>query len=252
MLCNDCALVFFQSPLKLGIVILSVIVALVSLYFIFRKDLSAGRKVVFIYLHVFALVFPFVFYAFFSGCSSFFSGCSKLLPTIYMLLLTGLVSAVVGSLAAPLVFIHTRSKSAREISRGRAADFVRSESKMLGIKTPKIYLFDSAKPIAFSFSNIRPVIFISAGMLDLLERKESEAVLLHELMHIKSGTSLLRFSAFFLRLFSPLSMFASFRHELNAEELKADRFAVLRQGTKRHLGSAKDKVESYFEFSDRL
>ncbi len=252
MLCNDCALVFFQSPLKLGIVVLSVVVALVSLYFILRKDLSAGKKVFLVYVHVFALVFPFVFYAFFSGCQSFFSGCSKLLPTIYMLLLTAFASAIIGSLAAPFIFIRTRSKSAAEISRGHLADFVRSESQLLGMKPPEIRLIDSAKPVAFSFSNIRPVIFISAGMLDLLERKEAEAVLLHELMHIRSGTSLLRFSAFFLKLFSPLSMFASFRHELNGEELKADRFATLRQGTVRHLSSAKSKVNSYFEFSERL
>ncbi len=252
MLCNDCALVFFQSPLKLGIVVLSVVVALVSLYFILRRDLSAGKKVLLVYVHVFALVFPFVFYGFFSGCQSFFSGCSRLLPTIYMLLLTGFVSAIIGSLAAPLIFRHAKSKSAMKISKGHAAEFVREESKLLGIKAPGIYLVDSAKPIAFSFSNISPVIFISAGMLDLLERKEAEAVLLHELMHVKSGTSLLKFSAFFLKLFSPLSMFASFRHELNGEELKADRFAVLRQGTFRHLSSAKGKVNSYFEFSNGL
>ncbi len=246
MICNECAVAFFHDPLKLVIVAASIAVAIITLLLIVKKDLSPGRKVLLIYLHVFSFVFPFVFYSFFSGCSTFFSHCNRLIPVLSMLGLTGLLSAIIGSVAAPIIFLMRNSKSSNRIEDVHIVEFVKRESLMLKIKEPSVYFIDSVKPVAFAFSNIRPVIFVSVGMLDLLERKEIEAVLLHELLHIRNGTSIFRFSAFFLKTFSPLSMFTSFNNELNREERLADNFAVRRQGTNAHLSSAKHKINLFF------
>ncbi len=248
MICNDCVLGFFYEPLNIAVIGVSLFVALVSLFFILKKGLPSGRKVFFIYLHVFALVFPFAFYLFFNGCQALFSGCSSVLPIAYLIGFTGVISAIFGSIAAPYIFVLSKSRSSSEFKDRRLVEFVKKESGDLGMNPPKIYLIDTGKPAAFSFSNIRPVIFVSVGMLDLLSRKEAEAVLLHELMHIRSGTSVIRFSSFFIRLFSPLSYFVSLRHELNDEERRADKFACERQATSRHILSAKSKVDLFFEY----
>ncbi len=249
MICSECAVAFFYDPLKIVLVAASIAVAILTLLLIVKRNLSPSKRVFLIYLHVFSIVFPFVFYSFFSGCSTFFSGCSKLLPIITMLGLTGLLSAIIGSVAAPVIFLLKNSKSSCEDKL--IVSFVRRESALLGIKAPRIHFIDSVKPVAFAFSNIRPVVFISIGMLDLLTFKEVQAVLLHELMHIRNGTSIFRFSAFFLKTFSPLSMFASFGNELDREEKMADDFASARQGTSDHLRSAKEKVNLFFKEAER-
>ncbi|MBI4438325.1 M48 family metalloprotease [Candidatus Woesearchaeota archaeon] len=241
-----------MEPLKMSIITASLMLAIGSLLMVIRKNSSSSQRIFFTYLHVFALVFPFAFYFLFSGCQAFYTGCSKLLPIIYLIGFTGLLSAVIGSLAAPLVFLYIKAKSSRSLKSNDLQKFIETESSLLGVKTPKVYIIDEASPVAFSFSNIRPVIFMSAGLFDILNRREIESVLLHELMHIKSGTSALKFSAFLARLFSPLASFTTFRHELNAEEERADNFSATRQGTTRHLKSAKEKVNSFFSFSIQL
>ncbi|MBI3051937.1 M56 family metallopeptidase [Candidatus Woesearchaeota archaeon] len=250
MMCSECALGFFFDPVKIGIIAVSLFVAILSLCMVLRRDLPVQRRVYFVYLHVAALVFPFVYYLLFSGCSALASGCSRFLPTVYLIGLTGVISALVGSVAAPLIFLYGKSRSASALQDTRLLGFLEAECRALAIRVPKVLVVDTARPVAFSFSGLRPVIFLSAGLLDLLDRKESEAVLLHELMHIRQGSSLLRFSSFFMRLFSPLAGFASLRHELNNDEAAADTFAILRQGTDVHILSAKQKVNGYFEFSE--
>ncbi len=249
MICGNCVIGFFHDPLRMGVVAVSLAVALASLFLLMRKEASPGRRVFLIYLHVFGLVFPFAFFLFFNGCSAFFSWCSSLPSILYMIGLAVLLSAIIGSVAAPFLFVYRQSKSSSELNDAGIFEFVRRESGAMCIRCPKVCLVDSAKPVAFSFSNIRPVIFISVGMLELLNAREIEAVLLHELLHIRNGTSLFRFSAFFMRLFSPLSMFASFKQEFDCEEFDADRFACKRQGTVQHIRSAKRKIGTFFRFS---
>jgi beta-lactamase regulating signal transducer with metallopeptidase domain len=121
---------------------------------------------------------------------------------------------------------------------------VDTTAKRLGIKSPKIYLVDKAEPVAFSFSNISPRIFITVGLTELLKPKELQAVLLHELGHIKHKSSFLKFTSALLRLFMPLSSFHSLHPELQREEKEADKVAVSIQGTDRYLLSAKEKINS--------
>ena len=113
------------------------------------------------------------------------------------------------------------------------------------IKMPKIYIFDNANPIAFSFKSLKSMIFISAGLMDLLNKKEIEAVILHELWHIKRKASILTMSVSLLRFFSPLSLLARFHHDSDKEESHADRFAITTQKTDKHLKSAKTKMDKF-------
>jgi len=159
-----------------------------------------------------------------------------------LLFLTGLIAAVLGLVIAPFLFIRKHLRNATEMKNNYLTKFLNKHSdKILGI-----YLLDMAKPIAFSTCNFKHRIFISVGILDLLTRKETEAVLLHELAHINNKSSLLKSSTFVLRLFSPLSSFSTFHNELSREEIKADKFAIKSQGTNRHLKTAKRKIDGFY------
>jgi beta-lactamase regulating signal transducer with metallopeptidase domain len=88
-------------------------------------------------------------------------------------------------------------------------------------------------------------VHISVGMFDLLQRKEHEAVVLHELAHVRQHSSFEKFSTALARVFSPLAHFASVSERVSAEEAAADAFAAKQQGTSRHLAAAQRKVRQF-------
>ena len=158
-------------------------------------------------------------------------------------MLSALIAAM---LVSPLVIYQSFKKKSKQLQGSYLSDFVEQNAVSYGLKEVKLYLLKTAKPLAMSFSHFRKSIFISVGMIDLLGRKEIEAVLLHELSHLKDNTPSLKISSFFLRILSPLSKFASFGREIDEEERNADKFAVGVQGTRRHIFSARKKTDEFF------
>lgn len=61
------------------------------------------------------------------------------------------------------------------------------EAAKLGIKAPGLYLFEDANKSAFVVSALRKTIFISTGMIENFGNDEIRIVLMHELLHLKSG-----------------------------------------------------------------
>ena len=104
----------------------------------------------------------------------------------------------------------------------------------------ELYLIDKAKPVAFTLGK---KVFVSVGMFELLSKKELEAVLLHELYHVKSRASWGKFSTGFVKLFSPIAWFSA--SSVEREEECADAFAVKIQNTKQFVNSAKKKVSVF-------
>src|SRR3989344_3272923 len=121
--------------------------------------------------------------------------------------------------------------------------FIQKYSKKLNIKNPKTYVIDKVEPIAFSLSYISPKIFVSVGVLEILNKKEIEAVLLHELAHIKQKSSILKISNLLTKILIPFSNFYNIKEELQQEEIKADDFTVKIQNTSKNLKSAKNKIK---------
>jgi Zn-dependent protease with chaperone function len=162
-------------------------------------------------------------------------------PTVIMLILTFFSAGIIGLVTSPFILLSKYSRKSFRINGNYVTNFIDRYSRKLNIKSPELYIIDIAKPIAFSFSFIKKRIFISIGMFDILSKKEVNAVLLHELAHIKNKSSLLKFSMFFIKL-SPLAMFSSFNKELNDEEAKADSIILNFQRTNKYLVSAKKKI----------
>ena len=91
-------------------------------------------------------------------------------------------------------------------------------------------------------------VFLSIGLLDILRKKEIEAVLLHELHHVASGSSTFKLSTALLRL-SPFSVLRNFAPDLGEDERAADAFVRQVQRTDRHLEAARRKIEAYAALS---
>lgn len=69
----------------------------------------------------------------------------------------------------------------------RVEKITKEESAKLSIINPKIIVFLNQEPNAFVVSGYKKIIFISTGLISLLEEKELRAVIKHELMHLKSS-----------------------------------------------------------------
>ncbi|MBI2661021.1 M48 family metalloprotease [Candidatus Woesearchaeota archaeon] len=245
MACNDCLFAFFYEPSKVWLAGISLVLSVVFFLLLRRQGTSQKAKILLVYLHIFTLLFPFVYYAFNSTCaiSSAFFLCRDVQQIMMIIMVTMISSVIIGYLLVPKM-LELSSRS-REANGHWLRDFVDSTSGKFGLREPKLHIVDTAKPIAYSIYTLRPHIYISIGMAELLTRKEIEAVVLHEFGHIKNRTSFLKFSALLHRIMSPFSYFTSFRIELGAEEIMADRFAINSQGTDRHIKSAKRKIGAF-------
>ncbi len=64
---------------------------------------------------------------------------------------------------------------------------VLEEAAKLGIKAPELFLFEDSNNSAFVVSALKKTIFISSGLLENFNGAEIRIVLMHELLHLKSG-----------------------------------------------------------------
>ncbi|MBI4143835.1 M48 family metalloprotease [Candidatus Woesearchaeota archaeon] len=106
----------------------------------------------------------------------------------------------------------------------------------------KIFIADSSKAFAFAIKND---IFISIGLLVLLNKHEKDAVLLHELGHVRRNSSFINFTTNLMHVLSPLARFYT-QKMLDFEELSADAFVVSVQKTDKHIESARKKLRNAF------
>ncbi len=109
-----------------------------------------------------------------------------------------------------------------------------------------MFYINSARPYAYSLKTIKGAIFISVGLFEILSKKEIQAVILHELYHIKQRSSFYKFSTNFLKTFSITPSFLNLNKSLQQEEKSADRFAIKTQKTSKHIKQAKKKISLFY------
>ena len=61
------------------------------------------------------------------------------------------------------------------------------EAAKLGVRAPELYLFEDSNKSAFVVSALKKTIFISTGLIENFGGEETRVVLMHELLHLKSG-----------------------------------------------------------------
>jgi Zn-dependent protease with chaperone function len=229
---------FFSQPLHVSLLIISWAAALIT----FLSWREKG-KVRWLYAHLFFLLLPLFDFAIGVPCQIPFvqgllSMCSLVVTraVIFAIPFALLFAVLAGYHLVPA--LYRRMYRAKEV-RGRRYALL---AKRAGLAGTRFFVLDAAKPFAFS---IRRDVLMSVGMFELLNRREQDAVLLHELGHVRQRSSLGKFSLALARLFSPLAHFAS---RVSAEEAMADAFAAETQGTAQHLNAAKGKVAKYYDY----
>ncbi len=70
--------------------------------------------------------------------------------------------------------------------------FLSRISKRLKIKVPSLYIFLSKEPKAFVVDGFRKAIFLSDSLVERLDKNSLNAVLLHEVYHLKRGTGVVK------------------------------------------------------------
>jgi len=126
---------------------------------------------------------------------------------------------------------------------------IRKYATKLNLKKPDVHIINAAKPTAFALSAITSKIFVSVGLIDLLTKKELEAVLLHELGHIKNRSSSIKFWTLLAQSLSPLAAFS--HSHLDQEEVKADQVAVTLQKSNLFIRNAKKRLAEYHAYASQ-
>ncbi len=102
--------------------------------------------------------------------------------------------------------------------------------KLSGSSKAKLYIFSSALPKAFTLGKD---VFLSAGIIDLLDSEELKAVIAHEAFHVKQNRYPL------IRNFKILTFLPSTKLEKYAD-LYAEKIAG------KYLESAKEKIRNFY------
>ncbi|MFQ5406252.1 MAG: M48 family metalloprotease [Candidatus Micrarchaeia archaeon] len=245
--CGQCITQFFANDFKIGLSILSLLIAAFLLWKLKDSKHSFKTKAFFVYGHLAFLFFPFALFTYTMACQNAVITCGGM--GILGKLLTPILAALVASFVLGLVIIpalYLKSKKTTSAKDRRLNKLVCKSAEELKISSPpKTFNIDSPKPFAFSFTSFFPAIFLSIGLQELLSRRDLEAVVLHEMAHIKNNTATLKLSTLIARAFSPFLALRSFNKELSKEEQKADQYAVKTQGTSKFINSAKKKIHAY-------
>ena len=233
---------FITDPAKMVLVLLSILVLFYS-----HRALSSARtvrsRVAFSFLHVLSIVFPLLLFGISLTCTQLKMDCSvAITQALAFSIPTAIILTMLfGIFIVPLLFAR---KS--RILAGKWVAYTRATASNLGLaKPPVLYAFDSGTPQAFSHSFGTPARFLSVGLLESKGNSEIEAVILHEIGHISSKSSISKLVFGILSRFSPLGVQPMFHALISDEESIADRFAVRVQGTRKHLNAAKRKLDSF-------
>lgn len=106
-------------------------------------------------------------------------------------------------------------------------------------------VFEDRRPLAFTGGFLKPRVFLSTKLLDVLDEKELRAVVLHESRHQRSKDPLKELAVSFLSdflFFLPVSGFLRKTYHL-ATEMTADAFSVSSQADPLDLVSSLLKVQ---------
>ena len=245
----NCAATIGIENTKILIAFASIVLATIFLLALKKTCLSTKSKIFLIYSHIISLLFPFVLLTTNAGCGMVCSPCYTNVTQLVGLSIptTFLIGTAAGFALMPALFIRSYRKT--EIKSGKVFDFVKQASRKMGISQPNIYTVQGQAPAAFSFRKFKSAVFLSVGLFDILQWKEIQAVILHELAHIKEASSALKISALLLNIFSPMSiLILRFHHTNKEEELKADGTAANIQGTEKHIISARKKILAYGKY----
>ncbi|VVA43553.1 conserved hypothetical protein [Candidatus Roizmanbacteria bacterium] len=111
----------------------------------------------------------------------------------------------------------------------------------------KVKIILDKKPLAFCLGFFRPKIYLSTGLIKLMNNQELEAIILHEKYHLLKKDNIFLVMANFLKqLFLPFPIIADFLDSsIKRREVKADYYGVILMGKKQPVVSAFKKLLNF-------
>ena len=111
----------------------------------------------------------------------------------------------------------------------------------------KVKIILDKKPLAFCFGFFGPKIYLSTGLIKLMNSSELEAIILHEKYHLlKRDNIFLTAVNFIKQLFLPFPILADLLDNLiKTKEIKADHYGVILLGRKQPIVSAFKKLLNF-------
>lgn len=186
-------------------------------------------------------------------------GCPHLSPTLgaggaalAVLLLGGLASSLVGNLLHARKSIALAEQASVEVEDEQRLQEVARIAASFGVAPPTLRAVVMDAPLAFSVNGAAPSIVVSTWVFDRLSAAEWEALLAHELAHLRRGDRLVRWLGCWLLgavRFAPGSQ-AVWRRLEAATEDAADQAAVTTLGHGEALHTARQKFLAAQEASD--
>ncbi len=229
---------FFQDGTNLTLIAASLLTALALLLLSRNLTLSAKVRTNLMHAHLAFLLFPLIFFATTLSCQQ--AGLCEVGITqtlLYVIPLSLAAALAFGLLIVPLLHrIKTRPEE------GSLQRFVDRHAQELGLKrSPDVRIVDSGKAEAYSTGGLKPAIFLTIGMLEAMTERQLQAILLHELAHIREGSYALKPITKLLQAVYPEPIVAP-AAMTEEEERKADSYAASVQKTDVHLRRAKNKL----------
>jgi Zn-dependent protease with chaperone function len=138
------------------------------------------------------------------------------------------------------------------VARGDIAESFEALRKAMGVPAAELRLSEMSTPISFAVDADRPLVVISERLLSLLKKDELEAVLAHELAHVKNSDTMLKALVTAYKTALPMDPLirmveAAFHRE---REMVADETAALTTNKPLSLASALLKIYEAFPKSD--
>ena len=111
----------------------------------------------------------------------------------------------------------------------------------------KVKIILDRKPLAFCLGFFQPKIYLSTGLIKLMNGPELEAIILHEKYHLlKKDNIFLSTANFIKQLFFPFPILTDYFDSLiKMKEIKADRYGVILLGRKQPIISAFKKLLNF-------
>lgn len=115
----------------------------------------------------------------------------------------------------------------------------------------KVKIIQNKKPLAFCLGFFKPKIYLSTGLIRLMNRDEVEVIILHEKYHLlKRDNISLVVITFVKQFFLPFPIFFDFLDNLiKSREIAADRYGMILLGKKQPIAAAFKKLLC-FDLSD--
>ena len=170
-----------------------------------------------------------------------------ILNDAFLLFMTIFVVGAVGLGLLRLALMAWYVARQRGIPDAQLQALIDDLARRSGAASPRGMLHVSNQPLAFTYGVFRPTVLLSTWMLEMLDERELEAVLIHELEHIARRDYLIVWLATILRdafFYLPTTR-AAYQQLQQEKELACDDLAVQRTHRPLALASALTKIWLY-------